>query len=240
MRIRLMLLSFLSVLLLFGAVPETSEAKGKQKSGKVKSKKKSKRKGKSKDAESDTALDEDPYVDEAAEAPREAGEVPPAEEEEPVETEEETTGTKGGVMAAGEGSLHRSGRMEFDERLIKGQAAKSGAVYLFKRAPRRLPGLVPLRRSYRRRIVEPILGERELKPAMYSKGEEDLEKDKAADDKDTSLGKDPKETEEKRLQAEGTAKKTAEESAKNKDQDTEKTTKKTKKKSRRKKRGGKR
>jgi hypothetical protein len=48
------------------------------------------------------------------------------------------------------------------------QAAKSGAVYLFERAPRRLPGLVPMRRSYRKRIVEPVLGEREIKPAVYS------------------------------------------------------------------------
>jgi hypothetical protein len=67
-----------------------------------------------------------------------------------------------------EGALRSSRRMEFDERLVKGQAAKSGAVYLFKRIPRRLPGLVPLRRSYRRRIVEPVLGGTELKPARYS------------------------------------------------------------------------
>ena len=67
--------------------------------------------------------------------------------------------------ATGEGSLRRSGRMEFDERLIKGQTAKSGAVYLFKRTPRRLPGLVPMCRSYRARIVEPILGRRAIRPA---------------------------------------------------------------------------
>jgi hypothetical protein len=66
------------------------------------------------------------------------------------------------------GSLQRSSRMEFDERLIRGQGAASGAVYLFDRAPRELPGLVPLRRSYRDEIVEPILGDRELKPALYS------------------------------------------------------------------------
>jgi hypothetical protein len=85
-----------------------------------------------------------------------------------------------------EGALRSSRRMEFDERLVKGQAAKSGAVYLFKRIPRRLPGLVPLRRSYRRRIVEPVLGVTELKPARYSfevekekkvkKRKEDIEK----------------------------------------------------------------
>ena len=66
------------------------------------------------------------------------------------------------------GTVMRSNRMEFDERLVKGQAASSGAVYLFKRVPRHLPGLVPMRRSYRARIVEPVLGERELKPAVYS------------------------------------------------------------------------
>ncbi len=76
------------------------------------------------------------------------------------------------------GGLRRSGRMEFDERLIKGQAAKSGAVYLFKRIPRHLPGLVPMRRSYRSRIVEPILGAVPLKPAKYSY--ELSEKDKEA------------------------------------------------------------
>jgi hypothetical protein len=73
-----------------------------------------------------------------------------------------------GLQAVPEGPLRRSGRMEFDERLVKGQAAKSGAVYLFKRVPRRLPGLVPMRRSYRQRIVQPILGRRVLKPAVYS------------------------------------------------------------------------
>ncbi len=66
------------------------------------------------------------------------------------------------------GSLRRSNRMEFDERLVKGQAASSGAVYLFKRVPRQLPGLVPLRVSYRSAIVEPVLGERELEPPRYS------------------------------------------------------------------------
>ena len=67
------------------------------------------------------------------------------------------------------GSLRRSNRMEFDERLVKGQVARSGAVYLFKRVPRNLPGLVAMRRSYRERIVLPVLGKRKLKPVTYSK-----------------------------------------------------------------------
>ena len=56
------------------------------------------------------------------------------------------------------GSLRRSDRMEFDARLVRGQKATSGAVYLFQRAPRALPPLVVLEQSYLDRIVEPVLG----------------------------------------------------------------------------------
>ncbi len=59
------------------------------------------------------------------------------------------------------GSLRRSDRMEFDARLVRGQKATSGAVYLFQRAPRPLPPLVVLRQSYLDRIVEPVLGKQE-------------------------------------------------------------------------------
>ncbi len=81
----------------------------------------------------------------AQEAPAEEGEETPAAAGDP-------TGT----------NVVRSGRMEFDARLVKGETAKSGAVYLFKREARNLPPLVPLRRSYRPRIVEPVLGDRPL------------------------------------------------------------------------------
>lgn len=54
--------------------------------------------------------------------------------------------------------LQRSGRMEFDARLIRGETPKAGAVYLFKRARRRLPMLVDQRRSYLDDMVEPVLG----------------------------------------------------------------------------------
>jgi hypothetical protein len=68
----------------------------------------------------------------------------------------------GGEGEGGAGSaLRRSNRMDFDERLVKGQGARSGAVYLFKRTPRKLPELVALRTTYRERIVEPVLGQRE-------------------------------------------------------------------------------
>jgi hypothetical protein len=87
-------------------------------------------------------------------ADRKTKQAPPPPEPAPVEEQS--------------GSLQRSQRMEFDERLIRGQGAASGAVYLFDRAPRELPGLVPLRRSYREEIVQPILGDRALEPAVYS------------------------------------------------------------------------
>lgn len=86
----------------------------------------------------------------------------------------------------------RSNRMEFDERLVKGQSASSGAVYLFKRVPRHLPGLVPMRRSYRARIVEPVLGERELKPAVYSTEVEDEDDEPAPAKKDKNGSGDAK------------------------------------------------
>jgi hypothetical protein len=54
--------------------------------------------------------------------------------------------------------LRRSSRMEFDARLLQGESAGSGAVYLFQRARRRLPRLLTLEQSYVRRIVGPVLG----------------------------------------------------------------------------------
>lgn len=58
----------------------------------------------------------------------------------------------------------RSDRIEFDDRLIRGEGASSGAVYLFKRDPSVLPTLVPVRQSYRHLIVSSLLGERPLEP----------------------------------------------------------------------------
>lgn len=66
----------------------------------------------------------------------------------------------GEEVAAGN-TLRRSNRMEFDARVIKGQTATSGAVYLFNRAPRQLPALLKLEQSYLRLIVDPVLGPQE-------------------------------------------------------------------------------
>ncbi len=61
---------------------------------------------------------------------------------------------------AATGSLQRSNRMEFDARLIRGETAGSGAVFIFQRAPRKLPSMVPRRTSYLRDSVDVTLGDR--------------------------------------------------------------------------------
>lgn len=61
------------------------------------------------------------------------------------------------VSEEAEATMAPSNRMEFDERLVRGETA-AGAVVLFERKPRQLPALVPQRRSYRDRIVLPVLG----------------------------------------------------------------------------------
>jgi len=105
------------------------------------------------DSAEEKSADENPYGATSTDESAEMKETPPVEGSASSET-----------PAAEGGSLRRSNRLEFDERLIKGQVAKSGAVYLFQRMPRHLPGLVPMRRSYRARIVEPVLGQRALLP----------------------------------------------------------------------------
>ena len=57
----------------------------------------------------------------------------------------------------GSSSLRRSNVIEIDPRVVKGQGARAGAVYLFKRTPRKLPELVSLRTTYRDRIIAPVI-----------------------------------------------------------------------------------
>ncbi len=181
-----------TVLLVQSAFPEDAEARKKKK--------------KDDPAPTDTVVEEEGTSQDegAAEA---AGEEPAGAEGESKSITERLEGDES------EGSLRSSRRLEFDERLVKGQAAKSGAVYLFKRIPRRLPGLVPLRQSYRRRIVEPVLGARALKPATYSfevvkekklkKREETLEEIKEAEAaaKENGVTTEPEKAPEKAKEA---------------------------------------
>lgn len=59
---------------------------------------------------------------------------------------------------AGGGSLQRSNRMEFDARVVRGEAAGSGAVFLFERAPRPLPSMVARRTTWLDDTVRDVLG----------------------------------------------------------------------------------
>lgn len=52
--------------------------------------------------------------------------------------------------------LQRGERIEFDARLIQGQTAKAGAVYLFERASSNLRSMVKDRTSFRDKIVRTV------------------------------------------------------------------------------------
>lgn len=56
-------------------------------------------------------------------------------------------------------SLRRGNRMEFDARLIRGESAGSGAVFLFQRAQRPLPSMIQKRSSFLRDTVDALLGD---------------------------------------------------------------------------------
>jgi hypothetical protein len=55
-------------------------------------------------------------------------------------------------------SLRRGNRMEFDARLIRGESAGSGAVFLFERGQRPLPSMINKRKSFLRDTVGSVLG----------------------------------------------------------------------------------
>lgn len=57
-------------------------------------------------------------------------------------------------------SLRRGNRMEFDARLIRGESAGSGAVFLFERAQRPLPSMIDKRKSFLHGTVDSELGSR--------------------------------------------------------------------------------
>jgi hypothetical protein len=54
------------------------------------------------------------------------------------------------------GALRRGGRVEFDGRLVQGQTAKSGAIYLFARKRTQLRSMVEERKHYRKEILRTV------------------------------------------------------------------------------------
>ncbi|MBI2374604.1 MAG: hypothetical protein HYV07_11470 [Deltaproteobacteria bacterium] len=62
-----------------------------------------------------------------------------------------------GAPPGGEGDeIQRGERVEFDARLIQGQTAKAGAVYLFERASSNLRSMVHQRAAMRDKIVATV------------------------------------------------------------------------------------
>lgn len=53
-------------------------------------------------------------------------------------------------------NLRRGARVEFDGRLVQGQMAKSGAIYLFARKRAELRSMVKERTSYRKEILRTV------------------------------------------------------------------------------------
>ncbi|MFU8804321.1 MAG: hypothetical protein ACNA8W_10970 [Bradymonadaceae bacterium] len=72
------------------------------------------------------------------------------------EVDEEIEGE--GEESAVPTTLRRGGRMEFDARLIRGETAGAGAVFLFQRTPRALPSMINRRSSYLGNTVHSVLG----------------------------------------------------------------------------------
>lgn len=73
--------------------------------------------------------------------------------------EEGADAAEGGeTMDSSTSSMQRGSRMDFDGRLIRGQHAGAGAVFLFERVPRHLPSMVDKRRTYLRETVRRVLG----------------------------------------------------------------------------------
>lgn len=98
--------------------------------------------------------------------------------------------TEEGAQSQMSGGLRRGNRMEFDARLIRGETAGSGAVFLFQRAPRPLPSMVPLRTSYLHETVDQRLGQRYAQSLTEAKAK--ALKDKVRERSDQTKNKSDK------------------------------------------------
>ncbi len=91
-----------------------------------------------------------------------AGEVSDKERRRPGGREKDPRmepGKEGGAVGGDNPALQRGTRLEFDGRLVQGQTARSGAVYLFERARSELRSMVRERQSYRDEIVKTVFPE---------------------------------------------------------------------------------
>jgi hypothetical protein len=92
-----------------------------------------------------------------------AGAVSDAEKRKPLPRERdprlEGVGKENSAVGGGNPMLQRGQRLEFDGRLVQGQTARSGAVYLFERARSDLRSMVRERQSYRDEIVRTVFPE---------------------------------------------------------------------------------
>ncbi len=61
--------------------------------------------------------------------------------------------------AFAEDSYRGPTRVNFDERVIKGQTAKSGSVYIFERQEMTINSLVSKKRSFRDRTIRTVFEE---------------------------------------------------------------------------------
>ena len=61
--------------------------------------------------------------------------------------------------ALAEDSYRGPTRVNFDERVIKGQTAKSGSVYIFERQEMTINSLVSKKRSFRDRTIRTVFEE---------------------------------------------------------------------------------
>ena len=80
----------------------------------------------------------------------------PAPPEAPTADEDENDAPSGAPPATNTSELRRGARVEFDGRLVQGQTAKSGAIYLFARQRSELRSMVKERENYRKEILRTV------------------------------------------------------------------------------------
>jgi hypothetical protein len=85
-----------------------------------------------------------------------AAPTPPANPADGTSDDEETPKPAPVQNAPAPDTLQRGGRVEFDGRLVQGQTAKSGAIYLFARQRSDLRSMVKERSDYRKEIIRTV------------------------------------------------------------------------------------